>query len=81
MDTFFKASKMIGLKINIKKTEVLLQPNPARDDKADIMVDGHKLNSVSEFTYLGSTVTKDGRIDAELQKRMAKASASFGRLR
>ena len=47
----------------------------------DILVDGQKLNSVPEFTYLGSTVTKDDRIDAEIQKRMAKASTSFGRLR
>ena len=45
------------------------------------MVDGIKLDSVPEFTYLGSTVSKDGQIDAEIQKRMAKASASFGRLR
>ena len=47
----------------------------------DIMVDGNKLNSVLEFTYLGSTISSDGCIDDEIQRRMAKASASFGRLR
>ena len=45
------------------------------------MVDGNKLNSVLEFTYLGSTPSSDGCIDDEIQRRMAKASASFGRLR
>ena len=45
------------------------------------MFDGNKLNSVLEFTYLGSTISSDGCIDNETQKRMAKASASFGRLR
>ena len=45
------------------------------------MVDGNKLNSVMEFTYLGSTMSSDGCIDDEIQRRMAKASASFGRLR
>ena len=45
------------------------------------MVDGNKLNSVLEFTYLGSTTSRDGCIDDEIQRRMAKASASFGRLR
>ena len=45
------------------------------------MVDGNKLNSVMEFTYLGSTISSDGCIDDEIQRRMAKASASFGRLR
>ena len=45
------------------------------------MVDGNKLNYVLEFTYLGSTISSDGCIDDEIQRRMAKASASFGRLR
>ena len=45
------------------------------------MVDGNKLNYVLEFTYLGSTISSDGCIDDEKRRRMAKASASFGRLR
>ena len=45
------------------------------------MVDGNKLNSVLEFTYLGSTITSNGCIGDEIQRRFAKASASFGRLR
>ena len=81
INAFSNASKKFGLKINIKKTEVLYQPNSMRTEEADIMVNGTRLNSVPEFTYLGSTISNDGRIDAEIQKRMAKASASFGRLR
>ncbi|KAK2173964.1 hypothetical protein NP493_840g00021 [Ridgeia piscesae] len=45
------------------------------------MVDGNKLNSVLEFTYLGSTISSNGCIGDEKQMRMATASASFGRLR
>ena len=45
------------------------------------MVDGNKLNAVLEFTYLGSTISSNGCIDGEIQRRMAKASASFDRLR
>ena len=45
------------------------------------MVDGNKLNSVLEFTYLGNTISSNGCIDDEIQRRMAKPSASFGRLR
>ena len=81
VDAFFNASKKFGLKINIKKTEVLYQPNSTRTREEDIMVDGNKLNSVLEFTYLGSTISNDGCIDDEIQRRMAKATASFGRLR
>ena len=81
VDVFSNASKKFGLKINIKKTEVLYQPNSTRTREEDIMVDGNKLNSVLEFTYLGSTISSDGCIDDEIQRRMAKASASFGQLR
>ena len=80
-DAFSNASKKFGLKINIKKTEVLYQPSSTRTREEDIIVDGNKLNSVLEFTYLGSTISNNGCIDDEIQRRMAKASASFGRLR
>ena len=63
VDAFFNASKKFGLKINTKKTEVLYQPNSTRIREEDIMVDGNKLNSVLEFTYLGSTISSDGCID------------------
>ncbi|KAK2165113.1 hypothetical protein NP493_1382g00008 [Ridgeia piscesae] len=78
---FSDASKKFGRKINIKKTEVLYQLNSTRTREEDIMVDGNKLNSVLEFTYLGSTISSNGCIDDEIQRRMAKANASFGRLR
>ena len=81
MDAFSDASKQFGVKINIKKTEVLYQPNSTRTREEDIMVDGNKLNSVLEFAYLGSTLSSNGCIEDEIPRRMAKASASFGRLR
>ena len=80
-DAFCDASKKFGPKINIKKIEVLYQPNSTRTREEDIIVDGNKLNNFLEFTYLGSTISSDGCIDVEIQRRMAKASASFGRLR
>ena len=46
VDAFSDESKKFGLKINIKKTEVLYQPNSTRTREEDIMVDGNKLNSV-----------------------------------
>ena len=81
VDAFSDASKKFGLKINIKKTEVRYQPNTTRTRDQDIMVDGNKLNSVLEFTHLGSTISTNGCTDDEIQRRMAKASASFGRPR
>ena len=81
VDAFSDATKKFGLNMIIKKTEFLYHPNSTRTREEDIMVDGNKLNSVLEFTYLGSTISSDGCIDDEIQRGMAKASASFGRLR
>ena len=58
-DAFSDASKKFGLKINTKKTEMLYQPNSTRTREEDIMVDGNKLNSVLEFTYLGNTISSN----------------------
>ena len=80
VDAFSTASRKFGLQINIKKTEVLFQPGSNHRDEKEILVDGTALNQVESFTYLGSTISKDGRIDAELVKRMSKASSVFGRL-
>ena len=80
VDGFSNASKRFGLKINVKKTEVLYQPNSTRTREEDIMVGGNKLNSLLEFTYLGSTISSNGCIDDEIQRRIANTSASFGRL-
>ena len=60
LDAFSDESMRFGLKININKTEVLYQPNPTRTRDEDIMLDGNKLNSVLEFTYLGSTISSNG---------------------
>ena len=80
-DAFSSASKKFGLKINIKKTEALYQASSHAPSLGEpIKVDDAELTSVHDFTYLGSTISKDGRLDVELQKRMAKASSAFGRL-
>ena len=71
VDAFSNASKKFGLKFNTKKVEVLYQPNSTRTREEYIMVDGNKLNSVLEFTYLGSTISSNGCIDDEIQRRMA----------
>ena len=78
---FANASSKFGLKINIKKTEVMFQPNSTTTMEEDINVDETTLNHVKEFTYLGSIIASDGHIEAELQKRMSKASMSFGHIR
>ena len=81
VDTSANASSKFGFKINIKKTEVMFPPNYTTTMEEDINVNESTLNHVKEFTYLGCIIARDGHIEAELQKRLSKASMSFGCVR
>ena len=50
-------------------------------DREPIAVAGGEICSVDEFPYLGSMITSSGRIDADVESRIAKASRAFGALR
>ena len=70
------------LTISIKKTEVVYQPAPGKPYKEPtITVKGQRLQVVDKFTYLGSTLSRVVHTDDEVNARIAKASAAFGRLR
>ena len=84
MDKFSEACDAFGLTISIKKTEVLHQPAPGSQSDQEppaIMVKGQALRTVNKFVYLGSALTSDAQLDVEVSNRIAKACASFGRLR
>ena len=46
----------------------------------NITVNGARLDFVDTFVYLGSTVSRDGSLDAEIYSRISKASVVFGKL-
>ena len=84
MDKLSEACDAFGLTISIKKTEVLYQPVPGSQidqEPPAIMVKGQALRTVNKFIYLGSALTSDTQLDVEVSNRIAKACASFGRLR
>lgn len=74
-DVFSTASKKFGLQISIIKTEVLFQSGTYHQE--EILMDGKALNQFDGFTCLGSTISKGGRIDSGLMKRMSKARSAF----
>ena len=70
------------LTISIKKTEAVYQPAPGKPYKEPtITVKDQILQVVDKFTYLGSTLSRVVHIDDEVNAKIAKASAAFGRLR
>ena len=63
-------------------TDVVYQPAPGKPYKEPtIIVKAQRLQVVDKFTYLGSTLSRVVHIDDEVNARIAKASAAFGRLR
>lgn len=80
-DIFSEACDNFGLTISTKKTEVMHQPAPGKPYvEPNISIKGQRLNAVDKFTYLGSTLSRNVVIDDEINTRLAKASAAFGRL-
>ena len=81
VDKFSTACTNFGLTISTEKIEVLHQPAPGKPYvEPNITVNGQRVNAVNRFTYLGSTMSQNATIDDEVNVRIAKASATFGRL-
>ena len=81
VDKLSDACNNFGLTISTKKTELMHQPAPGKSYiEPNISINGQRLNVVEKFTYLGSTLSCTVVIDDEVNTRLAKASATFGRL-
>lgn len=75
------ASRLFGLEVSPKKTEVLHQPVPHEEyGSPHISIDDTELKTTQQFTYLGCTILSDATVDKEIDNRLAKANSSFGRL-
>lgn len=74
------ASTKFGLTISTKKTEVLYQSSPGKKYVEPNIIEGQRLNVANRFAYLGSTLSQNATIDDKINVRIAKPSASFGRL-
>ena len=81
MDQVSDSCDSYDLTISIKKTEVVYQPASGKPYKEPtITVEGQRLQVVDKFIYPGSTLSRVVHIDDEVNARIAKASAAFGRL-
>ena len=48
--------------------------------QVDIQIEGHKIECVDQFVYLGSLITKDNDCSKEIKRRIGIATGSFGAL-
>nr|VZI20999.1 unnamed protein product [Spirometra erinaceieuropaei] len=83
MDLLSAACENFGLAINTQKTVVMHQPPPnsatAANAPPQISVNGTQLQVLENFPYLGSTLSRNTKIDDEVANRISKASKAFGR--
>jgi hypothetical protein len=77
-DRLERFGKQTGLNINTSKTQVMFI-NPKQEE--DITVNGEPLETVEEFTYLGSVISSDNGAKKDIKSRLGKARSAFARLR
>jgi len=77
-DKVDQSSNRLGLRINKQKTKTMTISKEHED--LQIMLNGEQLEQVSEFVYLGSTITEDGKCGVDIRKRIGLASGVIGRL-
>ena len=58
-------SENVGLKLNIQKTKYITS-----DPITSWQIDGEIVETVSDFIFLGSKITKDGDCNNEIRRRL-----------
>ena len=83
VDRFARAAAQFSPKINIRKTECLYQPVKLLQSQPEpevITINQEPLVLATSFTYLGSTVSSNAKLEEELRNRLGKANKAFGNL-
>ena len=76
-------AKAFGLSVSVQKTKfVVVGKGVSGEDQLPLSLgDGDVIERVSSFPYLGSLMAENGRVDDEVDRRIAGASRAFGALR
>ena len=61
-----EVGKQFGRKIKIKKTKAMVVSKKPNSPKLNIALDGHHIEQVTSYVYLGSLITEDGRSEKEI---------------
>ncbi|VDN38607.1 unnamed protein product [Dibothriocephalus latus] len=81
IEQFAAGCTNFGLTISTDITLIMHQSPPGVDYNAPrINVNGAELKTVDDFAYLGSTLSRNTRIDDNIAHRISKVSQGFDRL-
>ena len=79
---YIDVTSAFGLSVNVQKTKLMVVGHGVSEkDRRPVVLDEGRIKWVSQFPYLDSLVTDDGRIHAELDRRVACVSRAFGALK
>jgi hypothetical protein len=77
-ETLIDASKEVGLEINIEKPKyMLLSRRQNVGQNRDIKISNRSFENVSQFKYLGTTVTNQNWIREEIKRRLNSGNACY----
>jgi hypothetical protein len=75
-ETLIDASKEVGLEINVEKTKHMsLSRHQNVGQNRDIKIANRSFENVSQFRYLGTTVTNQNLIQEEIKRRLNSGNA------
>ena len=79
---YVDVAKAFGQRVSIPKTKfMVVGGRVSEEEKLPLALDDGLIEWVSEFPYLRSLIANNGRMDAEVEKRITNASKAFGALR
>jgi hypothetical protein len=77
-ETLIDASKEVGLEINMEKTKYMLLPHHQNSGQnQDIKIVNRSFENVSQFKFLGTTVTNPNLIQEEIKRRLSSGNACY----
>ena len=80
MNRLNETAKRYDMKINVKKTKVMVVSR--EEGKAvNLTIDGHKVEQVKTFKYLGVIMTENGSCIEEVKARIGMAKVAFNKTR
>jgi hypothetical protein len=77
-ETLIDASKEVGLEINVEETKyMLLSRRQNVGQKRDMEIANKLFENVSQFKYLGTTVTNQNLIREQIKRRLNSGNACY----
>ena len=77
LDEVRNRSEQLGLKMNVKKTKVMVVRRTKEERRANIYIEGKVLEQVKTFKYLGQQITDDGKCEIDIRSRIEIARGNF----